>query len=401
MSDDSLTIDILCKVVDNFGDAGVVYRLARALGEADPGLRLRLVVDNLAALHALEPAVDPEAAFQEVLGWSICRWEAPAACFEREPPRLVLECFACGRPDWFESLLFDERRAGRRLIVDLEYLSAEAWVEDFHLLPSLTRSPSVAKLLFMPGFTARTGGLILDRDFMEARARYASPARLAGRRSLLEGLGPATAGLPQKAEERFWVSVFSYERDYARVVADLAAYGRERPLLALVAAGKSSPCFFEAWESLGRPFPALALPFLPQTRWDEFLLASDFTIVRGEDTLSRAVLSGRPFLWQAYPQEGRHQLVKVRAFLERLRPWLAPPDFELIAAATLALNDRDADRPEVGGEEALLALLRASILPLPADDSGGMAAGFRAFAADLVDHGNLAQSLLALLRDFP
>jgi hypothetical protein len=215
--------------------------------------------------------------------------------------------------------------------------------------------------------------------------------------------GPAPAGL----DEAYWATVFSYERDYARIVADLAAFqsadlaAAGRPLLVLAAAGKSQPCFLAAWEAAGRPFPILALPYDGQETWDSLLLASDFSIVRGEDSLSRAALSGRPFLWQAYPQEGRHQLVKVRAFLERLRPWLAPPDFELIAAATLALNDRDADRPEVGGEEALLALLRASILPLPADDSGGMAAGFRAFAADLVDHGNLAQSLLALLRDFP
>jgi uncharacterized repeat protein (TIGR03837 family) len=393
MSDTSPTIDILCKVVDNFGDAGVVYRLARALCEADPSLRLRLVVDNLAAFHALEPAVDPEAAFQALRGWSIVRWDAPASCFEREPPRLVLECFACGRPDWFEALLFDEKRAERRLIVDLEYLSAEPWVEDFHLMPSLTRSPSVAKALFMPGFTARTGGLILDRDFMEARARYASPSRLPERRAFLESLGSAAprTGLSPKAEERFWISVFSYERDYARVVADLAAYERERPLLALIAAGKSAPCFFEAWERLGRPFPAIALPFLPQTRWDEALLASDFAIVRGEDSLSRAVLSGRPFLWQAYPQADKQQLVKVKALLALMGPRFRPEDAGSLEALFLAFNDRLEDSADCRGGESLLPVLRASEALAPA---------FASFSQSVLGCGNLVLPLLTLLRDF-
>ena len=116
-------------------------------------------------------------------------------------------------------------------------------------------------------------------------------------------------------------------------------------------------------------------------------------------------MSGRPFLWQAYPQEGRHLLVKVRAFLERLRPWLAPPDFDTVAAATLALNDRDADTPGVRGEESILALLEAASRtePQAAAQAGtrqSLASGFQAFAADLIDHGNLASTLLTFLCDF-
>ena len=46
-----MTIDILCKVVDNYGDIGLVYRLARALSELEAGPSLRLIVDDL---HAFE-----------------------------------------------------------------------------------------------------------------------------------------------------------------------------------------------------------------------------------------------------------------------------------------------------------------------------------------------------------
>lgn len=396
MSEASPTIDILCKVVDNFGDIGVVYRLARALSEAEPEARLRLVVDDLAAFHALEPAVDPGAPLQEVRGWTLCRWDSPAPAFSREPPRLVLECFACGRPDWFEALLFDERRAERRLIVDLEYLSAEDWADDFHLIPSLTRSPSVAKVLFMPGFSPKTGGLILDRDFLAARSRLSpGPGRLEARRDIAALLtkrradvDPGAGALPP---EDFWVSVFGYERDYGPIVADLAAFHQKRPLAALVAAGKSSPCFLSAWEKLGRPFPALALPFLPQTAWDELLLAADFAIVRGEDSLSRAALSGRPFLWQAYPQAEKQQLVKVRALLERLKANFAPGDFSPLEALFLAFNDRLADSPDRRGAEALLPVLERYEALEP---------GFRAFSSALLAQGNLVAPLLTFLRDF-
>jgi len=473
MRDEAPTIDILCKVIDNYGDIGVTYRLARALSDLAPGLRLRLVVDGLESFASVCPGIDPALAVQEARGWTVIDWRRGPGPdwrgFEEEPPRLVVECFACNRPDWFEDALFATARADGRLVVNLEYLTAEDWADDFHLLESATRSADVRKRFFMPGFTAGTGGLILDKAFMDSRAvlgpEAAADGRRLGRTALLDRIGAAhilgaampagTAGAatvaaaprgtePAGLDADFWVTVFSYERDYARIVADLAAFRTDtlaatgNSLLVLAAAGKSQPCFIAAWEKAGRPFPVLALPFLGQETWDSLLLASDFSIVRGEDSLSRAALSGRPFLWQAYPQEGRHQLVKVRAFLERLRPWLAPPAFELLAAATLALNDRDADRPEVKGEETILALLEAALRSKPrvaplaepqaaspaaaaraprpiaaaeaaqapaadaarAGDSLDLASGFRAFAANLVDHGNLALALLDLLRDF-
>ena len=389
-----MTIDILCKVVDNFGDIGVVYRLARSLSELDPELSLRLIVDKLEAFAALEPAVDASLPVQSLHGWRLIRWDSPWEGLREDPPRLVIESFACGRPEWFEEVLFDPGRPELRLIVNLEYLSAEAWVEEIHGMPSLTRSALVKKRVFMPGFTASTGGLILDNHFLRARSSLADPIPRAGaREALLESLGFGTQARELRAlAGRFWTTIFSYERDYGRVVADLAAFNAEkRPILALIAAGKSSPCFFAAWEAAGRPFPALALPFLAQEDWDEVLLASDFSIVRGEDSFSRAALSGRPFLWQAYPQEGGHQLVKVRAFLKRLRPFLDAGSFGRIEALHLAFNDRLKDEAGMRGEERLGAVLDAYDEAL---------AGFEAFAAALIKNGNLALPLLTLFRDF-
>ncbi len=384
-----MTIDILCKVVDNFGDIGVVYRLARALAEADPTLRLRLVVDGLEAFTALAPEIDPALEAQDFRGWRVYRWDlSPGPAreeFRREPPRRAVECFACGKPDWYEELVFDPADAAPRRILNLEYLTAEDYAVDFHRLVAATRSEKVRKFFFMPGFAPGTGGLLLDRTFLAARARFLDPAtRPAARLAALRAAGLAAAA-PADAGGRFWVAVFSYERDFARIVADLAAYARERPLLALVAAGRSEPCFRRAWEDAGRPFPALFPPFLPQETWDELLLAGDFAVVRGEESLARAALSGRPFLWHAYVQEEAHQLVKVRALLERLRPRFEPALFAPVEELFLAFNDRLRDDPAVAGTERLLPLLEAAEALKP---------GFEAFSEGLLALGNLADNLL-------
>jgi len=392
-----LDIDILCKVVDNYGDIGFAYRLARGLSEAPDPPRLRLVVDDLAAFAALEPAVDPRADVQELRGWTLARWDAPCESFRSRRPRILLECFACGRPEWLEALIFDPGDEGGCLIIDVEHLSAEKYAEEFHRMPSLTRSPRVRKALFLPGFSPGTGGLIQDLGFVEALRRAGEERGRSGlRREILGRLPPSEprTGLAG-AEEGFWACVFSYPRDYERVVADLAAFelAREsgRQVLALVAPGGSGDCFRRAWEASGRPFSALFLPFLPQEDWDRLLAASDFAIVRGEDSWARACLGGRPFLWQAYPQEGRHHLMKVEAFLGRLRPYFAPGDFSALEALYRSFNDRSSDGEGERGEESLLPVLMRY---------RELLGGFAAFSASVRNIGDLVAGLLTFLGDF-
>ncbi|MEI6874438.1 MAG: elongation factor P maturation arginine rhamnosyltransferase EarP [Spirochaetota bacterium] len=389
-----MTLDLLCRVVDNYGDIGLVYRLAKALSAAAPDAKLRLLVDDLAAFHALAPGIDADLPAQLFSGWTVLRWDSPRAAFASDPPRLVIECFASGRPEGFEEALFDPGRSDIRHIVNLEHLSAEGWVRDFHKLPSLTRSGRVKKHFFMPGFETGTGGLVLDPRFKEARSRSRDAfgrAVLRRELSLRLGIFPPTYG------EAFALLAFSYEHDYARVVADLASWAvtvpagqPSRPLLALVAPGRSASCFLGATETAGQPFPTLPLPFLAQEDWDKLLLSSDFLVVRGEESLARAVLSGRPFIWQAYLQAENHQLVKVRALLDLMRPHFPPACFEALERLSLAFNDRLADGPEAGGHEPLLPLLE--VLP-------ELEPGFASFSDSVFALGDLGAHLVTFIRE--
>jgi uncharacterized repeat protein (TIGR03837 family) len=388
---------ILCKVVDNFGDIGVAYRLACDLSELDPGLSLFLVVDDLGAFSALDPAIDPNADSQSAHGWTVIRWDRPWAGFfpgagdgSSRLPRFIVECFACGRPDWLDSLLFASGPSPLRHIVNLEYLTAQGYSIELHLMPSATRRASVKKTVFMPGFSPRTGGLILGREFLRSRELFLSPATRSRARAAL-GLAECAgcldaAGSPIGMEEALWVSVFTYERDFSPFVSALAQYAQERPVLALAASGRSQEGFCAAWEAQDRPFPLIALPFLPQERWDEVILASDLSLVRGEDSLSRAALSGRPFLWQAYPHADSEHLAKVEALLGRLKTFLDPDSFPAYASLSLAFNGGREEGAAPGERRAAFLRLLGAVPRLEG--------GFRGFSESLLDIGDLGAALL-------
>ena len=370
---DRKNITILCKVVDNFGDIGFVYRLARALTELDSTLNLRLVVSDLNAFSQLAPQVVPDRAEQICCGWQIFDWNAGDECtraFSQNPPAIILECFQCGRPDWLETLLFDSPGGAEPLayIVNIDYLTAEDYADEFHLLKSGTRSARVKKINFMPGFTKKTGGLILDRDFMQNRTR-ALEAR------------QKDASTVAATRDAFTVAMFSYERDFAPVLEAMAAFRRRsgRNVRVLVAAGKSHAPFMKAWEQAEKPVEVETLPFLPQQDWDALLCRTDFNFVRGEDSLSRACLAGVPFVWQAYIQDENYHLVKLAALNERLRPCLSEADFCAYNEYTRAYN---VGKDSADGLERLLL------------EAEALRAGFARFADNLAANGNMAANLL-------
>ena len=382
---DTKNITLLCKVVDNFGDIGFVYRLARALTELDSSLRLRLVVSDIASFAALCPLVDATKTEQTCYGWQIFDWNAENVCtraFTADPPAIILECFQCGRPDWLDALLFDGDRAdGQHMhadkddavhIINIDYLTAEPYADEFHLLKSGTRSARVKKINFMPGFTDKTGGLLLDRAFMQSRkTAYAQQTAYNAQQTVASGADDRT----------FTATFFSYERDCAPVVQGLTAFQTRsgRAVRVLVAAGKSHAPFMQAWERAGKPFAVQALPFLPQEEWDALLCAADWNFVRGEDSMSRVCLAGVPFVWQAYPQDEDYHVVKLAALNDRLRAYIP---------ASIAPAYDDYTRAYNTGKDTAAALAH---LLMHADT---LHAGFLRFSDALIANGNLAQHIL-------
>ncbi len=311
------TWDIFCKVVDNFGDAGVCWRLARIL-HREHGLHIRLWIDDLPTLHALHPAFDATAPLQQVDGITVCLWQDAAP--EPENAAVVIEAFGCGLPEAYIAAMAANTRPP--LWIVLEYLSAESWVDEHHGLSSPHPRLSLPRYFFFPGFTPATGGLLREADLQSRRAAFDAAARQAFWRDV---------GLTDITENTLTVSLFAYND--APTAELLAAMAQDaKPVVVAVPGDTLLPAvrsFFGAAADDCGPWrrgalEVRALPFLPQARYDELLWACDLNFVRGEDSFVRAQWAARPLVWQPYRQEDGAHLRKLEAFLARYDTGLAP-----------------------------------------------------------------------------
>lgn len=304
--------DVFCRVVDNFGDAGVAWRLARLLAR-EHGKRVRLWLDEPATLARLRPEVDARAASQLLEGVEIRRW-APGS---PDPKRdgvadVVVETFGCDVPESYVSAM--AARSPHPRWINLEYLSAEEWVEGCHALPSPhPRHAPLTRHFFFPGFTPRTGGLLRESGLLARREIVQSDGlRQAHFWQSVAGREPSASALR--------VSLFGYAgAPYAGLFGALAA--SPTPVWLVVPEGTAAVAA-RAWSgdrgaSGTGSLTVVPIPFLDQDRYDELLWACDVNFVRGEDSFVRAQWAGRPFVWQPYPTaDGAHR-VKLAAFLAR------------------------------------------------------------------------------------
>jgi uncharacterized repeat protein (TIGR03837 family) len=283
--------DIYCRVIDNLGDAGVCWRLAVQL--AARGQCVRLVIDNPAPLAFMAPNAVHSA--HGTRGVHVLPWPGPT-----EPGDVVIEAFGCDLPP--ANVTAMALRQPPPVWLNLEYLSAESYVERSHGLPS-PQPNGLTKWFYFPGFTPRTGGLLREPGLAAERAAF----------DRLDWL--RCHGIDVHPEERI-VALFCYANAALPALwQDLA----RRPTLLLVTPGPAA----EQLDRLGAAAPGLRvqrLPWLSQPDFDRLLWSADLNFVRGEDSLVRALWADRPFVWQAYPQADGAHVAKVEALLERMQP---------------------------------------------------------------------------------
>jgi uncharacterized repeat protein (TIGR03837 family) len=303
------TCDLFCTVVDNYGDIGVSWRLARQLAH-EHGIQVRLWVDDLRSFGKLCPEVDAALDAQRCRGVEVRRWDQdfPAV----QPAELVIEAFACKLPEsYIEAMAAQERKP---VWLNLEYLSAEDWVEGAHKLPSPHPRLPLTKYFFFPGFTVKTGGLLLERDLLARRDAF--QADLAAQQAYWHSVG-----VPERAAGELRVSLFSYENDAVAGLLRTWEEG-ETPVLCCVPEGRVLPqvaaCFGQTSGKAGDAWQrgnlrVHVLPFVEQERYDELLWACDVNFVRGEDSCVRAQWAGKPFIWHIYEQHDGVHMQKLRA----------------------------------------------------------------------------------------
>jgi uncharacterized repeat protein (TIGR03837 family) len=199
--------------------------------------------------------------------------------------------------------------------LNLEYLSAEPFVERCHGLPSPVMSgpgAGMTKHFFYPGFSHKTGGLLREP---------ALPAQLAqfDRAQWLQAHGI-------EAGAELLVSMFFYEPP--TLGALLAQWAKaKRPTRLLITPGRAAHAIAATIEHKNASEPNWNvlkqlsfsyLPLLSQPDFDRLLWACDLNFVRGEDSLVRAIWANKPFVWQIYPQDDQAHAAKLDAFLAHL-----------------------------------------------------------------------------------
>ncbi len=313
----ALQWDVFCQVIDNFGDIGVCWRLACNL--AQRGQQVRLWVDDARALQWMAP--------HGCAGVQVRAWGSTVAV--QEPPTDVLiEAFGCEiTPEIIAICAYQSSLGGQKPTwINLEYLSAERYVERCHALPSpIQQGPAAGwtKWFFYPGFTPATGGLLREIDLPARQARFDAAA---WRGAQLTGSGAAA-----RPGER-WLALFCYESPaLPQLLAQCAQ--ATTPTRLLVTPGRAAATR-SAWrhikhengrEPLADKREQLSISYLapcPQTAFDEMLWACDLNLVRGEDSLVRALWAGQPLVWHIYPQSDLAHHDKLHAFLDWLQ---APP----------------------------------------------------------------------------
>ena len=329
--------DIFCTVVDNFGDIGVTWRLARQLVQ-EFDLQVRLLVDDLASFAPICPELDPALSQQMCQGVEILFWpqEFPA---DWQAGDVVIEAFACELPAQAKHSM--SQRDPAPMWLNLEYLSAESWIDECHGLPS--RQPNgLTKYFFFPGFTARSGGVICERSLLSERQQWqAEPSH---RQQLFQQLG--VPPLPQPTR---YISLFTYEsdalpalltqwRDGATPTCCLIPKGRTlTPLLPWL--GRESLLPGDRWQA--GSLTIQILPMTDQIGYDRLLWSCDFNFVRGEDSFLRAQWAARPFLWHIYPQDQEAHLEKLTAFLARYGQKLSATCHKALFSISLAYDAGD------------------------------------------------------------
>ena len=317
------------RVVDNYGDAGVCWRLAR----------------QLAAEHALDVTLwhrRPRA-----------RWRGSRRAIDR---RATAARQQCGRRDACcrlggaalpaGSSARRRRHRGLRLRPSrrlrrgdgamrppppawfvLEYLCAEAWVERPHGLPSPHPRLPLPRRFWFPGFTPR-------------HRRAAARARASSRRAMRSGATPPRSGRcggapacrrPRTGRTPRVAVLLSEPRRCPRFSTPGPTATRRSPASCRKA---SRPGALDAWTGGNVPHPGDRVPARradaardPVRRAGRLrpaaLALPTVNFVRGEDSFVRAQWAARPFAWHVYPQAGRRALAQARRLPRPLRAGLA------------------------------------------------------------------------------
>lgn len=321
-----MNIDIFCRVIDNYGDIGVCWRLAKELMLSDHSVTI--ISDHLEVFTKIFHEVNPSKNFQICCfngkNLKLYRWQDQIENYM--PGDMVIEAFACNIPE-----SFIEKFTDKTIWINLEYLSAEDWIEGCHKLPSL-QNRGLKKFFFFPGFTSGTGGINFNSNTLKLDKKE------------LRHHVCGQLGLNQDLSDRFWFFIFCYETPNIKTVIECVLKHHPETLL-LLPESRSTDYLKNTgfFEELKNEFPHAVCheyPMVEQSEFDKILGSTDLNLVRGEDSICQAMLYGTPFIWHIYEQDNNAHLEKLEAMLDRFCKFATDETASVIRKAMVKFNEK-------------------------------------------------------------
>lgn len=308
------TLDIFCEIIDNYGDIGVVYRTAKELQKIFPKSKIRAFLNKLDEFKKINSQV-LDLPSQNIDGIEYITFDyLRDNANELLTAQVIIEAFGCQIPEEYMEIAYDNSE----LLINLEYLSAEDWIEDFHLQSSPLGRGKLKKVFFMPGFTEKSGGVIADSNYLERIQRVLENKEFYEKKYLSD---------IEDRENKIVGTLFSYEKNFTPLLEDLKKLDKDVVILAM--GEKTQDSLRKILKNFSiedfrnslkyGKIEIRFLNFLNQEEYEELINTVDFNFVRGEDSFIRAVLTGKPYMWHIYCQEEYAHMDKIEGFLDKYR----------------------------------------------------------------------------------
>ena len=308
------TLDIFCEIIDNYGDIGVVYRTAKELQKIFPESKIRVFLNKLDEFKKINSQV-LDLPSQNIDGIEYITFDyLRDNANELLTAQVIIEAFGCQIPKEYIEIAYDNSE----LLINLEYLSAEDWIEDFHLQSSPLGRGKLKKVFFMPGFTEKSGGVIADSNYLERIQRVLENKEFYEKKYLSD---------IEDRENKIIGTLFSYEKNFTPLLEDLKKLDKDVVILAM--GEKTQDSLRKILKNFSiedfrnslkyGKIEIRFLNFLNQEEYEELINIVDFNFVRGEDSFIRAVLTGKPYMWHIYCQEEYAHMDKIEGFLDKYR----------------------------------------------------------------------------------
>lgn len=345
------SLDIFCDVIDNFGDIGVVYRVAKEMKKIHgENIEIRVILNRLDEFLYLNRRAK-KIEYQEIDGITYLTEDflAKNIC-TFSPANVIIEAFGCN----IFSEYLEKAKSESSLLINLEYLSGEKWIEDVHGMESLMGAKKLKKFFFMPGFSEKTGGVIVDSLFLDRKKMVQENREMYLKKYITD----------LNCNDKFIGTVFSYEKNFLPLLNGLENNLKNNILL--IMGEKSQNSLLELQENLNleklsndlyryKNIELKFMPFLEQEEYEELINAVDYNLVRGEDSFVRALLTGKPFIWHIYLQDEMAHMDKIEGFIDRYMETMSKLESEkIIEVHTKLLRDynlRDKNSLEIGKED--------------------------------------------------